>query len=82
MASEKCLETLFWSLRRKWFEKSGNEIVAWDILDDINKYKKYECLNRYEMVELFKRAVISTDGEDTFNYILSENSGNLLPLFH
>lgn len=82
MASERCLENLFWGLRRKWFEKSGNELVVWDILDDINKYKKYECLNRYERAELFKRAVISTDGEDTFDYILSENNGNLLSLFH
>lgn len=81
MASKRRLEKLFWGLRRKWFGKSDTEIVAWSILDDINTYKKYECLNRYEMAELFERAVIATDGEDTFDYISSGNNGNLLPLF-
>jgi hypothetical protein len=81
MATQRQLDKLFWELRKKFFARSDKMIVAHDILSDINHYRKYYILNRYEMAELFEQAVIATDGEDTFDYIYKENNGNLLPLF-
>lgn len=81
MATQNQQDKLFWGLRKKFFARSAETIVAHDILSDINRYRKYDILNRYEMASLFERAVLATDGQPTFDYIYEQNYGNLLPLF-
>ena len=81
MATQKQKDNLFWGLRQKYLLRSETEIVAYDILSDINAERKYERLNMHEMAELFARAVEATDGDATLEYLLEENNGNLLPLF-
>ena len=81
MATQKQMDNLFWGLRRKYFAQSNERIVAFDIISDINTYRKYDILNLHEMAALLERAVLATDGQDTFDYLYEENNGNLLPLF-
>jgi hypothetical protein len=81
MATQRQLDNLFWGLRKKYFARSAERIVAYEILSDINTYLKYYILNSYEMAALFERAVVATDGQETFDYIYEDNGGNLLPLF-
>lgn len=68
--SQKHMDRLFWDLSGKYFRKSASEIVAWDILWDIRRYKKYAHLNLTAKATLFERAVLRCDGEATWDYIM------------
>lgn len=54
--NEKKVKKAVDSLVHKYFFKVVNEVVIFEVKNDLMKYKKYEELNGHEMTETFLRA--------------------------
>ena len=65
-------------LGEKFLRKGEEKIWAWDIIDDIKKYKKYDSLNAFEMLAVAKIAIgrIGEESEAIIQDLTEKHSGH------
>lgn len=68
------LERLFWELRDKYFAASGERITCHEIMWDIDGLKKFHGLSAQEKAGLCERAICATDGYESAEYLIAEQT--------